>query len=156
MSGRFPFADEATAIIRESLKTFSNIKLMQQKRKEAEQAKKILFGRTHIGDEKAPFVVTKSTWIDPEMTGINDFNEKIQDSQALENITRKINEAGVPVRPIDWHEEHARFDQINKVLDYCTENNLSPEQLIEDHKLWRRFREHKAFKEQAKKDFGME
>jgi len=100
-----------------------------------DKAKKILFGNKNIGADPL--------W-------------DTDQAKAYENITRKLNEAGVPVKPINWHEEHERFDQINRVLDYCTENNLSPDKLIEDHKLWRRFQEHKAFKEQAKKDFGME
>lgn len=100
----------------------------------------------------------QSAWHDQEMTGEQSFQfakfEVIgydeqgnpvaasqQDAptrQALENITRKLNEKGIPVNNpgINWHEEHERFDQINRVLDYCTEQGICPDDLIDFHKVY--------------------
>lgn len=89
-----------------------------------DKAKKILFGNKNIGGDHL--------W-------------DTDQAKAYDNITRKVNEAGVPVSfnedeiwmqakgvPVTNPDE--ADEQINKVLDYCNEIGLSPEQLIEDHK----------------------
>lgn len=128
------------ANLEENLRNFEPLKS-----KAAEEAKKILFGRALPAEDADILDNTYSRLFQPKTdTSMDIQNEKqkglikmAQDrypEMTPEEIIKKFHETrlefGNPIPPINWHEEHERFDQINRVLDYCNEAGISPDDLI--------------------------
>jgi len=130
-----------------------------QKSEAAEKAKRILFGRTDIGDEKNPFDkisdpinwqnwethrakvnyfnnLDASAWIDPEMTGPIGSELKHPLSEETKQMISNIEFVNPLYLPSDEEIINIKLNQksLTMILDYCNEIGVSPEQLIEDHK----------------------